>query len=243
MTGVLELGVATAVATGPNRPDRVTVVLGSVFAEIGGLATDINHIWRLASGSREWLLQRAAALFWRESGWFQARCEACNAAYDVPLRLDAAPRKPAAEPFPVVSVRTSLGLRDFEVPNGLHEAALAQQCPQNPTRALLAKCGLGPEARSDAEAFCAADLRVIEEALDLAAPDIADDLTITCPNCNAPTAARIDPLEFAFPDTQTLLREVHSLAATYHWSEEAILALPSVRRRAYAELIRQEAHK
>ena len=34
-------------------------------------------------------------------------------------------------------------------------------------------------------------------------------------------------------------REVHAIAATYHWDESAILAMPQVRRMAYSDAIRQ----
>ncbi|MBO9474735.1 hypothetical protein J7413_14390 [Shimia sp. R10_1] len=243
MTGDVELGVAAALASGRRRPDAVTAVLVHVFSEIGGLATEIGDVWRLASGSREWLLQRAAALFWHDAGWFQARCAHCDAAYDLPLKLASAPRKPAGRPFPTVTVRTSLGARQFEVPNGLHEADLAKDSPHAPERRLVALCGLGRDAQADADGFTEGDLRVIEDALDAAAPDVADEASIICPACKTSTVARIDPLDFAFPDMQGILRDVHALASRYHWSEDAILSLPSARRRAYVRLIGQEARR
>jgi hypothetical protein len=36
---------------------------------------------------------------------------------------------------------------------------------------------------------------------------------------------------------QALLREIHVLASTYHWSERDILALPRARRRAYIAMV------
>ena len=34
-------------------------------------------------------------------------------------------------------------------------------------------------------------------------------------------------------------REIHAIAATYHWDESAILAMPQLRRQAYTDAIRQ----
>ncbi len=241
MTGTVELGVAAAVAPRLNRPDQVSEVLSTVFAEIGGVATDMARVRRLASGAREWLLQRAAGLFWKDTGWFQSTCATCETVYDLPLVLEGAPRKPASDRFPVVTVRTSLGERAFEAPNGLHEEILAHDRDGDPARALVAACGLGRDAHDDAAAFTAADLDAIDAALDAASPDVADEVSTVCPACNSAVVARIDPLEFAFPSVQSVLGDVHEIASAYHWSEEAILALPSGRRRAYAGLIRRGA--
>ena len=62
-----------------------------------------------------------------------------------------------------------------------------------------------------------------------------------CPDCGGPVRVRIDPLTFAFPRPEAVLREVHAIAMAYRWSERAILDLPSRRRRAYVALIAGDA--
>jgi hypothetical protein len=240
VTGVLELQLAAA--TGPRftRPERVTGVLATVFSRIGGEAAKPSEIRRLTSGAREWLLQRAAGLFWSETGWYQAHCASCGDVFDISATLHDAPRKIAGKGFPVVAVRTSLGRRKFEAPNGLHEEALARVAATDATRALLACCGLSETAETDSESFTASDIRKIEAALDAVCPDVADEVATTCPSCKAETTARLDPLAFAFPKSETLVRDVHQIASCYHWSEDVILDLPSHRRRAYAALVRAE---
>ncbi len=240
LTGVLELAVAEMVGAGAPRPDRVTQILGAVFQRISGQGTTLSRVRCLTSGAREWLLQRAAGLFWSESGWFQARCSECGADFDIPTVLAHAPRKPAGPEFPVVTVRTSLGRRQFEVPNGAHEEYLARAPGADPVRTLLAQCGLSGRAVREAMIFTAGDVASIEAALEAAAPEVADEVLTTCPSCHAETQARIDPLDFAFPGVGNLLQEVHLIAASYHWSEEAILALPSHRRHSYARLVRAD---
>ncbi|MBK0327775.1 hypothetical protein I5535_10770 [Rhodobacteraceae bacterium F11138] len=240
LTGMLELAVAETMSQPATRPERVTGILGTVFQQISGQGTSLSRVRCLASGAREWLLQRAAGLFWTDTGWFQAKCSECGADFDIPTVLAQAPRKPSGHDFPVVTVRTSLGQRQFEVPNGCHEEHLARMPGGDPTRGLLAQCGLSRHALREAETYTDDDIASIEAALEAASPEVADEVVTACPSCRAETRARIDPLDFAFPGVGSLLHEVHLIAASYHWSEDAILALPSQRRRSYARLLRAE---
>lgn len=239
VTGHVEFSVAEALGPGRSRPAQVTGVLAAVFDRIGGVASDIEDVRSLSSGSREWLLQRAASQFWIGSGWFSATCPACDTAFDVPAALTDAPRKPAGDGFPVVLVETSLGQRRFEAPNGRHEEQLAQAA-DDPVRTLIGACGLSPTATEDARAFTEADLVRIEDALDRASPEVADRVSTSCPSCSSVTEVRLDPLAFAFPKARQILMEVHTIAKAYHWSEAEVLALPSSRRRAYCGMIRHE---
>lgn len=238
LDGALELRLAGVISPRHTRPQQVTGVLDAVFSNIGGEAANESDIRRLPSGAREWLLQRAATLCWSETGWFQSRCDHCDQALDLPATLSDAPRTPACADFPVITVITGLGRRHFEAPNGLHEEVMARAGTSDATRVLLAHCGLGATAQEDAMAFTNNDLLAIDAAFDAACPDVADELVTRCPACTAQTRAHLDPLRFAFASTQALVGELHALASCYHWSEEAILHLPSQRRRAYAALIR-----
>lgn len=240
LTGEVELSVAEAVARGRTRPQQVTGVLAAVFARLGDLTAEPPTLRALGSGVREWLLQQAALRFWRGSGWFEAECMACGALFDAPAELRDAPRAQAGSGYPVIEVPTSLGPRRFEAPNGRHEEALARMSGAPGHRDMLALCGLAPAARADAERFTEGDIARIADSFDAICPDVADQISLTCPSCHAPTEARLDPLTFAFPSQKGLLREVHRIARAYHWRESEILALPASRRRAYAEMIRAE---
>jgi len=237
LDGAMELALASELSSRSSRPAKVTGVLSTVFAQVSGQDVSVSRMRRLASGAREWLLQQAAQLFWRDTGWFQASCANCNTSFDIPLQLSHAPVKSVGAEFPVISLKTTLGLRRFEAPNGLHEEHLSQSPASDPVRSLVAQCALSPNALDEARAFSSQDLIDIEAALDATCPEVADQVATHCPHCKAAAHARIDPLEFAFPSAQGLLGEVHQIARAYHWSEEAILALPRARRRAYAGLI------
>jgi len=238
LTGEVELSVAEAVARGRTRPQQVTGVLAAVFARLGGLPAETPTLRALGTGVREWLLQQAALQFWRGTDWFEAECMACGTSFDAPAALRDAPRGEAGAGYPVIEVRTSLGQRRFEAPNGQHEETLARMSGSPGHRDLLALCGLAPTARDDARHFTAGDVASIADRFDAICPDVADQLALTCPSCQAPTEARLDPLTFAFPTQQTVLRDVHRIARAYHWREPEILALPAGRRRAYVDMIR-----
>ncbi len=241
LTGALELSLARAVWSGLPRPVRVGRVLEVMFDRISGQAVTPERLRHLASSAREWLLQRAALRLWSDSGWFEARCRICERAFDLPVTLADAPRKAAGAGFPVIEVATSLGPRAFEAPNGAHEEALAEtRFAAGPVRHLLGLCGLEAEALADATRFTPQDLGTIEAAFEAACPDVADHLNTRCPACASDIEVRIDPMGFAFPSSRAVLGDVHLIASAYHWSEADILAMPSPRRAAYADLIRSD---
>jgi hypothetical protein len=66
-------------------------------------------------------------------------------------------------------------------------------------------------------------------------------LGLECPQCKNRWDEVFDILPFLWSEIQScalrLLREVHVLASAYGWSEAEILALSSIRRQAYLELI------
>lgn len=238
LTSAVELSLAQTVWSGLARPLKVGRVIELMFDQVSGHPVSAGRVRLLASSAREWLLQRAALRVWQDRGWYQARCGGCAREFDIPVSLNAAPRKSAAQDFPVIEVPTSLGLRLFEAPNGRHEELLVGET-EAPVRRLLALVGLADSAEADARAFTKEDVARIEMAFEEACPEIADTVESTCPNCALPVAARIDPLDFAFPRPAALLRDVHVIAAAYHWSEDQILALPASRRAAYAGMIRE----
>jgi len=240
MTGEVELLVAEAVAKGRTRPQQVTGVLAAVFARLGELKAEPSTLRALGTGVREWLLQQAALRFWRGSDWFEAECMVCGTPFDTSAALRDAPRAEAGSGYPVIEVSTSLGCRRFEAPNGRHEEALARMSGMPGQRDLLVLCGLAPTARDDTRRFTEGDVATIANRFDEICPDVADQLSLTCPSCQAPTEARLDPLTFAFPSQQGVLRDVHRIACAYHWRETEILALPASRRRAYVEMIQAE---
>ena len=87
--------------------------------------------------------------------------------------------------------------------------------------------------------------RAAEAAMAVLAPSLAGPLAGACPNCGAPVSVRFDPRRYVLAELTAragfVADEMDVLAARYHWSEQAILDLPSPRRIAYAEMARRAA--
>ncbi|MGB3336088.1 MAG: hypothetical protein WBA73_02810 [Devosia sp.] len=240
--GVAELAIAWGARSGASRPERVTRVLAAALERIDEQAVSTELLLRLSAGTREWLLQKVAALFRPANDWFEAGCSICGARYDFLLDLGALPTKPAGEGFPVVNIETSLGPRQFDLPNGADEARFVSSGTQDDPRRYFAElCGLSADAAGEAQRFTEDDLLSLDQGFDAAAPQPSDRSATGCPDCGHVTEAAIDPLAFAFPGEMDLLGEVHRLAVHYHWNEDTILALPTRRRRQYLALVRADA--
>jgi hypothetical protein len=84
----------------------------------------------------------------------------------------------------------------------------------------------------------------VERTLERVAPLLSGSVVSVCPDCQRETQVRFDVSHFVLSEwrdvAQGVLDEVHLLASHYHWSEDAILSLPSTRRRHYIERIRQK---
>ena len=238
LDGHVELAVAESAGAVGSRPSRVTAIIAALYREIGGEPVTAVTARRISAAGREWLLQRAARRFFGAAQWYETVCDSCGASFDLQLSLDAIPHAEPGPGYPVAKVMTSIGQRLFEVPNGRHEEAYAAAGGKDARRVFAALCGLSADAEAEAIRFDEVDLLRIDAGLEAVSPEIADGVDVVCPDCGIHGHARVDPLGFAFPNVGDVLGEVHTIAAAYHWSEEAILDLPLPRRRAYVELIR-----
>jgi hypothetical protein len=78
-------------------------------------------------------------------------------------------------------------------------------------------------------------------AMAAADPQAEIELSLHCPACHRNWTEIFDIVSFFWAELQAwaarLLREIHQLASAYGWSEREILALPSLRRNTYLNLI------
>ena len=72
-------------------------------------------------------------------------------------------------------------------------------------------------------------------------PQIEVLINLSCPKCEQHWSAVFDIVAFLWSEIQThakrILREIHTLALAYGWSESEILALSSIRRQLYLEMV------
>lgn len=85
------------------------------------------------------------------------------------------------------------------------------------------------------------DIDAIGEQMAAADPLAEILLHFDCPACSASFEEGLDLSSFLWAEIERqalrLLRDVHTLAAAYGWSELEILALTPVRRAAYIEMV------
>ena len=84
---------------------------------------------------------------------------------------------------------------------------------------------------------------IVIAEMEKVAPQVDLELDLVCPECGHGFVAPCDTTVLFFDEMRIqgrqLLREVHSLAFYYHWSEEDILRMSRSRRRAYLGLLRE----
>jgi hypothetical protein len=116
----------------------------------------------------------------------------------------------------------------FRLPTAGDQIAVADE--DDPVGALAARC-LRP-VRGSAR---------IERAMVQLAPPLSGEVIGTCPYCQAGVPFLFDVPSFVLGDLQVQARliceDVHCLAGHYHWSEGAILALPTQRRQRYVAMV------
>lgn len=242
LNGHVELAIAEALRLA-TRARQVTGVILASLESLDGQAPRYDRIMALGSGPRAWLVHKIALRFWPDLTWFEGQCPNCDAPFDLDLPIAQSPFTSAGAGYPIVEIKTALGQRQFEAPNGYHEAALAQALDQDPftdpRRIMATLLGLHPDARTDADALSDADLDQLDKALDALCPQIADWVETPCPSCQAPLDLQLDPFTFGLPREGQILRDVHILARSYGWREPEVLDLPRHRRTRYVDFSRQ----
>jgi hypothetical protein len=175
-----------------------------------------------------------------------AECSRCRQELEFTLNT---PDLRAAPPEPAGAEDYVLAVRGYEVRFRLlssEDLAAAAGCGDvQSARTLLAqRCVVA--AYRQGRAVSAArlpEMVVARLAARLAACDPRADLVVnlTCPACGHRWAALVDVAAYFWTELKAqarrLLREVHTLALAYGWSEADILAMSSRRRRSYLELV------
>lgn len=86
-------------------------------------------------------------------------------------------------------------------------------------------------------------ITTVERAMRAMAPAVSRSITGTCAACGESICLQLHVPTFVLDElcasASGIHREIHAIAATYHWPESTILALPQLRRQAYTEAIHQ----
>ncbi len=124
----------------------------------------------------------------------------------------------------------------FRLPNGEDEMLINGFGGPEAEKHLLERCLLEGNPETDNE-------KVQSKMAELA-PVLSVDMQATCPECNHAQQVQFDMQTFFLTklkqERPVLIREVHSIASQYHWSQQEILDLPRSLRKQYAALIQSE---
>lgn len=121
----------------------------------------------------------------------------------------------------------------FRLPTGEDEMIVRGLDPHAAGELLFQRCCSGSSSGLEREE--------VETKMAEIAPLLDLEIKSVCPQCGSEQQVRFDMQSFFFNrlrnERQLLLHEIHSIAATYHWTLGDILSLPRNRRKQFASLI------
>jgi hypothetical protein len=242
LNGAVELAAAAA-AAGANVSRRVTEILQQAVATLGGRPAGDREFAALCVADRQVLMLRLGEMLDGDRVWLTGCCESCQSPFDFSLERSAVPVTPAGATYPLAAATLRGHQVTLRVPTGADQEQLDGLDDRAALQTLLRLClvavdGQPPDASFTA-GLAAGEIALLEQAVEVVAPAVATRLLVACPECGAEQTLRFDPYAFRRLSVNSLLREVHLLASTYHWSEAEILALPTERRHRYLGLIEQ----
>jgi hypothetical protein len=240
LTGEIELALGEAAHRKTTLPALVTSVLCVVLDDLAGRPATTDRVRALSVGDRQFLIRRLGIELDTDECWLTGVCEHCGQPIDVAVRQSALPYKPATDGYPIATAQTSLGECRVRVPTGLDQEAMAVVEDESAAADELARrcvLDLVPGRELDPAELTERDLEILGEAVESVAPEMVTEIQASCPHCSGQTAIAIDPYRCLRNLDVGVLRQVHTLASAYHWSEAEILALPRQRRLRYLQMI------
>ena len=142
-----------------------------------------------------------------------------------------------AAPLGTIAVEHDGCHYSFRLPTTADLLAIHESPTANPRHSLVARCldgNLAAELSGELVNAIAAEMEERD-------PQANVSFAAACPACGSEWSPRFDIVTFLWSEinvwAQRLIGEVHTLAATYGWSETAILAMNPVRRQIYLNLI------
>jgi hypothetical protein len=226
-----------------DRPALVTRVLASCLGGSADWRATEDSVWEWTLAERlQGLLAIAIANGGEQPPW-QMRCGGCTAA----IEIDVAPSAFVALPQNDAVLCNAPDGRTVtaRLPRGSDQRTwrAAAGDPVTMVTTLIERvdgAAPGPGWRVPADW-----LDPLADALADADPLTALQFHASCPSCGHVNVVDFDLegwiLGLLADEQERLIDDVHTLAGVYHWSEEAICALPPWRRRAYLARIEREA--
>jgi T4 bacteriophage base plate protein len=226
----------------------VTELLGRCVTRLGDVeAPGPRGVRELLPADRDYLLLALRAITFGSRFDAVLDCPGCAEKIDVGFSAGDVPveRRPQRAPRHATRVKRGDGTLlqlGFRLPRGSDQEAAARA--PDPVAELLRRCvkAEGDDAPEDVLAALDSEaVEQVEQQMEQVAPRLELAMDLVCPDCQHAFAADFEPARFLLQEMRAapddLLREVHSLAYHYHWTERDILELTRPRRRRYLSLI------
>lgn len=222
-------GARWAIVREPTGADELALDSLSTFAAVGLIDRLLldqgegclprGQAQNLAAPDRDQVLAALHGLCFGSEIASTTTCPACARPFDFNFSLSDLAAHVQQQAVPDPSLRLPTGADEIAVatlPPGLAKTALARRC-------------LGDAADE-------IQIAAFAERLATAAPVISLNLQTACPECAATSQAAFDIQGYFLGRLRgsraALVREIHKLAAAYHWAAGEILGLPRNLRRA-----------
>ena len=192
--------------------------------------TPAESLANLSIGQRDARLLTLRELTFGKNFNGLTHCPACNETIE--LAFAAADLRPAKDAESPAELTLQIEGRDvrFRLPTSGDLLAVGRG------EELLSRCLVSGE-----NVFSASARQTISEKMSEADPLADVQLALSCASCGHQWHAAFDIVGFFWRELSAtargLLREVHTLASAYGWTESEILALTPTRRQFYLELL------
>ena len=186
---------------------------------------------QLPIGARDAALLRLRTQLFGEDVAALAHCPACRAPLDVAFKSADVSMPHTPDPGPHRLQVDGIDIA-YRLPTSDDVLAVAQR--DDAAQALLLRC-VQADVPLSAQAAAA-----LAQAIADADPQACIELALQCPDCGHGWNALFDIVTFLWSEVSALahrlLRDVHTLARAYGWSEAEILGMSAQRRQCYLEL-------
>lgn len=223
--------------------DKALLILAAAHPELPW-----EELVRLPIGSRDGLLIRLRAAVMGPQIPIGVQCPRCQERLEFETSadelLEACPPAPAPSTIEIEAAGFRIKARPLD---SRDLSTLKPGLSRADARRLLVRRAVveirADGAPVDADALPAEAVSILAARLAEADPAADLDFALNCPACNHAWVAALDMTTYFWREltmmAQSMLEEVHALAAAYGWSERDILAMAPGRRKFYLSRIAQ----
>jgi hypothetical protein len=231
----------------PTAPSNLSVtrLLTGCLLRVGKHSSTPDVVRQLLVGDRDYLVLNLRRLTIGDDFCAVVACAACGKNMDVCFKGTEVPIEKPATVKPTYELQlTGVPARErtvrFRLPTGADQESVLGSPLEVAVDMLLGRCLLDDAGL----ALNQDESQQVMDTIERQAPKIELELALSCPECKQEFVFPFDTTAFFLQELRShsgnLLREIHSLAFYYHWSEAEILKLDRARRRAYLSLLTDE---